>query len=360
METRIIAPSFQSVQFIDPDTQKPKIQSGGPSDSNLLNRYFNSLTNDVLNINTRINELALKSTRVANIATSNGTGLNATISGLVASVDAINTADQVYIDLFTDYGVDTGTLTSLHNKVYGQVTLPEVSSKDLLKSTDINGDSYLLSDINFTYCFTSGTSIPSPELFNKDIEAFYMLTSDQSWLVNASSNYVWVKLQAPMNYLSLFPNSLEVWPIPMGVTDLYRAYVKKAGSLSTGSFTSLDLSYLPFYDIPSSSAKNIGPFKLHLENEPLSEILLCFKLNSVSSFGFNRFTLTHKEYSVSSLISIKDPFSRTITGLPTVKGKDPVDLSLLNLIAVGPQYQLTLTTNSSALTPVVTGFIIPV
>ncbi len=361
METRIIAPSFQSVNFLNPDTKTPNIQSGGPSNSNVFNRYFNSLTNDVLNMNTRINELALKTTRVANVATATGTGLNATITGLVASVDAINTAGQVYIDLFTDYGVDVPSLTSLHNKIYGQVTLPEVSSKNLLVNQDVNNDSYLLSEVSVSYTFSATTSVPSPESFFKDVEALYLLTSDQTWLVNSSGqNYIWIKIQAPMNYLSLYPNSLEVWPAPMGITDLYRVYVRKAGSLTTGALDAVDLSYLPFYDTPTSSAKNIGPFKLHLNNEPLTEIVMCFKLNSIASFGINQIVLSHKEYETTSTITIKDPFSRTFTGTPTLRGKDPASLSLLNTLPVGAQYQTTLTTTSSALTPVITGFIIPV
>ena len=361
METRIIAPSFQSVDFLNPDLKTPGIQSGGPSNSNIFNRYFSSLTTDVLNINTRLNELALKSTRVANIATSNGTGLNAIIAGLVSSVDAINTSSQVYIDLFSDYGIDTGALTSLHNKVYGQITLPEVSSKNLLVNADINNDYYLLSDVSLSYTFSSTTTIPSPESFYKDTEALYLLTSDQTWLVDSTGqNYIWVKIQAPMNYLSLYPNSLEVWPVPMGITDLYRVYVRKAGSLTTGTLDAVDLSYLPFYDIPSSSAKTIAPFKLHLNNEPLTEIILCFKLNSVSSFGINQIVLSHKEYEATSSVTIQDPFSRVLTGTPTLKGKNPGSLSLLNILPVGSQYQVTLTTSSSAITPVITGFIVPV
>lgn len=360
METRILAPSFQSVEFIDPDLQKPKIQSGGPSDSNLLNRYFNSLTNDVLNINTRLNELALRGNRISNICSASGTGLTSTIAGLVASVDAINTTTQVYIDLFSSWGVDVSS-TALQNKIYGQFTLNETSSKNLLVNTDINNDLYLLSDVSISYTMTSGTSIPAPETFYKDIEALYMLTRNQTWMIDTTGqNYLWVKIQAPMNYLSLYPNCMEVWPVPMNVSDLYRVYTKAAGAATTGTFDSVDLSYLPFYDNPSSSAKNIGPFRLFLENTPLTEILMCFKLNGLSNFGLNRFTLTHKEFEASSSITIKDPFSRTITGSPTLKGKNPSGLSLLNVTPVGAQYQITLTTSNSALTPVISGFIIPV
>ena len=361
MDTRIIAPSFQSVTFLNPDTKTPMIQSGGPSNSNIFNRYFNTLSNDVLNINTRVSELALKSSRVTNISTSTGSGLTALIAGMVSSVDAINTSSEVYVDLFTDYGVNTGTLTANHNKVYGQITLPEVSSKNLLVNSDVNNDKYLLSDVAVSYAFSASTTVPSPELFTTDVSALYTLTGDQTWLVDSTSqNYVWVKIQAPMNYLSLYPNVLEVWPVPMGITDLYRVYVRKAGSLTTGSLDSIDLSYLPFYDVPTLSAKNVGPFKLHLNNEPLTEIILGFKLNSSPSFGINQINLLHKEYSVSGSITIGDPFSRVLTGSPTVRGKDPSNLSLLAMVAVGSEYQLTLVSNSSALTPVVTGFILPV
>ena len=188
-----------------------------------------------------------------------------------------------------------------------------------------------------------------------------MLTNNQTWMIDTTSqNYLWVKIQAPMNYLSLYPNCLEVWPVPMNVADLYRVYTKTAGAATTGTFDAADLSYLPFYDSGTSSAKTIGPFRLFLENTPLTEILLCFKLNGLSNFGLNKFILSHKEYEVSSSIIIKDPFSRTITGSPTIKGKNPVALSLLNVTAAGPQYQITLTTNNSAITPVISGFIIPV
>jgi hypothetical protein len=361
MDTRIVAPSFQSVQFLNPDTKTPMIQSGGPSNSNLFNRYFNTLSNDVLNMNTRLSELALKSTRIANISTSSGTGLTALLSGLVSSIDAIATGSEVYVDLFSDYGVNTGTITSNHNKVYGQLTLPEVSSKNLLVNTDVNNDKYLLSDVKISYAYSASTTVPSPELFINDVSALYTLTNDQSWVVDSSSNnYIWVKLQAPMNYLSLYPNVLEVWPLPMGITDLYRVYVRKAGSLATGTLDSIDISYLPFYDVPSLSAKNVGPFKLHLNNEPLTEIILGFKLNSVASFGIQQINLLHKEYAVSSVVTVGDPFSRVLTGTPTVRGKDPSSLSLLSIVPTGSEYQLTLTTNSSSLTPVVTGFILPV
>lgn len=360
METRILAPSFQSVEFIDPDLQKPKIQSGGPSDSNILNRYFNSLTNDVLNINTRLNELALRSNRVADICSTSGTGLTSTIAGLVSSVDAINTTTQVYIDLFSSWGVDV-TSTALQNKIYGQFTLNETSSKNLLVNTDINNDLYLLSDITVSYTLSASTSIPAPETFYKDIESLYMLTRNQTWMVDTTAqNYIWVKIQAPMNYLSLYPNCLEVWPVPMNISDLYRVYTKAAGAATTGTFDAVDLSYLPFYDLGTSSAKTVGPFRLFLENTPLTEILMCFKLNGLSNFGINRLTLSHKEYEAASSITIKDPFSRSITGSPTLKGKNPVSLSQLNVVPVGPQYQITLTTNNSAITPVISGFIIPV
>lgn len=359
MDSRFDRVTFESVEFLSEATEAPKIKPGESSSSNLLNRYFNAIAQDVALLITRANILASRSNRIEAAVSTQSGALLSSFQSLSSRVDSASGYSSVMADMHSSFYINTISTTANINKVFGQATLPELAKTDLLIQVDPYGNKYVSNDVSYMYSTDAGAvSTLSLERFTIDYDGIFMLKDDQTWVINKAVGQTegTIKIKAPLQFRGLTPNVLEIWPFPAFGTDILNVYYRKAGdTLST--WTSLDLSYCPRWN--GSKIAMAGPIRVFLPNEPLVEIAIRFDVSASDTWGLKKLKLYHTEYSSSASLVVKDPYNRTI-GDVIVRGKDQADLSTLAVSSVGNQTTINLTSSSSVTTPVITGILLDV
>jgi hypothetical protein len=348
---------FESIEFNIESAETPKIKQGGSSSSNTLNRFFNDGAQDLALIGTRTNILAARADRIINLASAQAGALLAQFQSLSTRVDSASSYDQVLADMHSSYYVNTGATTATINNVFGQCTLPVRTQTDLIVQNDVYGNAYIFSDVELSYStLTSPTSLD----YVVDPEGLNMLKGEQAWILDPISSVAWIKLKAPLQFRGLIPNVLEIWPVPAFGLDIYEVSYQKAGTSFSSTWYSLDLSYLPGYNNANGRVEKAGPIRLHLPNEPISQIRM--KVSPVSAntaWGLHRLKLYNTQYESSASLVVKDPYSRTLSGA-LVRGKDPSELSLLTVTLNSNQATIALITTDTTSTPVITGVILDI
>ncbi len=358
MDNRFDRNTFEARDFLTESTETPKIKAGGSSSSNILNRYFNALAQDLALLATRTNILASRSSRLEKASMAQGGALSAAFQNVSSRVDAASGYDQVLADMHSSYYV--GTSTANINYTFGQATLPVLSTTDLLVMEDPYGNKYVSSEVVVS---TSNSAVSSVSLlsltdFVVQPDGIFMLREDQTLLLDKDgvNDQVWLRIKAPLQYRGLTPNVLELYPLPAFAMILKSVNYKRAGD-SDNVWYALDLSYLPGYT--AGVVERFGPVRLHLPNEAISELLICFDISSVDVWGVKKLKLYHVEYDSSATLTVLDPYSRSI-GNTVLRGKDPSSLSQLTVTTTVNQSQISLATTDSTSTPVITGVIMEV
>lgn len=350
---------FEAPSFIAESLEQPKIKAGGSSSSNLLNRMFDTTTADLGLLLARTNALALRADRIESAATSQSAGLLAMYQSLSTRVDQASGYTKILCDMHSQTYVDTATTTADLNYEFGQATLPVRSRTDLLVQSDVYGTAMLSPETETSYAIES---FPDTLDFVPDPDGLNMLRGEQAWVFpeQPSGTICWIKIKAPLQYRGLTPNVLEIWPLPAFTCDLLSVSYQLAGRSFSSTWTNLDLTYLPMYSVASSLIPLYGPVRLHLPNLPLSQIRIRVRPRpNTSCWGFSRIKLYHVEYEESGTLTVKDPYSRTVSQ-PLLQGKDSSTLSTLSSSLNNNKATITLTTTDTSTTPVITGCILNV
>jgi len=355
MDTRFTRVSFESTEFLLESVEKPKIKAGGSSSSNILNRYFNALANDVTMLAARTNLLAARSDRIEQGAAIQAGALLAQFQSLSTRVDAVSSLTQVMADMHSSTYVDVSNTATI-STTFGQATLPEISSIDLLVQTDVYGNKYTAPEIEVAYALGS---TPDALAYTLDPDAALMLRDEQLWLLPETSQTVWVRLRAPLQYRGLTPNMIEFWPFPAFAHDIEQISYLPAGDSYTGAYVDLDLSYLPNYKASTGKVEQAGPVRVFLPNSAISELRVKMTPRSSTAWGVHKFKVYHKEFSNSATLVVKDPYSRT-AGSVVLRGKDTSDLAQLAVTTNTNTVSVALTSTSSVETPIITGIIFTV
>lgn len=355
--------AYSSTSFMLETPQAPKIKAGASSSSDILNRYFTSLSQDLALLTTRTNILATRCSRVDAISRMQGSGYVNLFNSLAARVNAASGQVQVLADMFSAFYVDESNETQIDLE-FGQCILPVASSTDLIVSTDIYGNNYIGTNTQFLLCETATATGAPPAIgmFEPDPEGLYMLRGDQSYVHQNQSgnNAVYVIITVPLQYLGFNPNILEIWPLPIGILDLTGVWYQESGTNSTGGWISVDMSYLQGYNANTGYVDKLTPVRLHLPNDNVGQFCFAFNLNGAQSWGLSQIKLRHNEYQSTANLVITDPYARTM-GSVLLQGKDPVTvLSNLTDITSANQTIVTVDTTQSSYTPVITGLIIQV
>lgn len=355
--------TFESIEFlIESSAETPKIKAGGSSSSNVLNRYFNALSQDISLLATRANVLAARSSRVELGCSNQAAALQSAFTALSASIEAASGYSQILATFHKNTYINTGTTTATIDYTFGQATLPILSSVDLLVQEDVYGNSYVSPEVTWSYSTSSATGVANLSLtdFVVDPDGIFMIKQEQTWIkeCNPGQTRGWIRVKAPLQYRGLTPNVLELWPFPALGMDLYGVWYRKAGD-TDGTWTAADITYLPGYSSTLGRIEKVGPIRIHLPNEPLSEILIGLGVSSVDVWGVKKIKIYHREYDSSAVLVVNDPHSRTI-GDTTLRGKDPADLSTLGITKSTNTATINLTTTNSTSTPVLTGVIMAV
>ncbi len=359
MDSLIKNDVLQGANFQLESSKTPKMQSGGSSSSEVLNKWTVSVAQDISLITTYLNKLILRVERIENITTIQGAAYVGMFDTLATRIDAASGYSQVLADMRSSFYVNEGDTTATIDKMFGQATLPVSSSEDLLVTTDVYGNKYISETIEFSYLESPLTSPPNSGLFINDREGLNMIRGDQAWLHTSQSNKVYVKLKAPLTFKGLLPNVLEIWPLPIGALKLKGIWYQIAGVGADGTWNELDISYLPQYSSSDEDVPYLGPIKIHLPNVAISQITFALDVSASRDWGLRKLLLKHVEYSSPALLVVKDPYNR-IVGDTLLRGKDPADLAELATLKNSNELEITLTSNNTGETPVITGVILSV
>lgn len=356
--------TFESVEFLIESTESPKIKAGGSSSSNILNRYFNSLCQDVALLATRSNILASRSNRIEAGCSAQSGALSASFSSLSARVDAASAYNQVLADMHSEFYLDT---TNLNwncdlDQNFGQATLPVLSTSDLLVQLDVYGNKYISPDTTFSFSSNnaSGISYMSVTDFVQDPEGIFMIREDQTWIQDVLSGQVrgFIRIAAPLQFLGLTPNVLEIWPLPAFEMALRKVSYRLSGD-PENIWTDLDLTYLPGYNSTTLVVDKFGPVRLHLDNEAIVEIAIEVDTSMSTVWGFKRIKLYNRQYASNGVVIGMDPYSRTV-GNAILRGKDPDVLSTFSISTTNNKVSVAISAPDSTSTCVLTGILFSV
>lgn len=349
--------TFESAEFLIESAEAPKIKSGGSSSSNILNRYFTGLGQDISLLATRANILAARGSRIEKACTEQSGALLALLQDVATRVDTASAYSHVLASLYTSFYVSGGTADI--DYTYGQATLPILSSTDLLVQTDVYGNSYISPEVSWSYSTSNASAIGNMSItdFVVDPDGIFMLKNSQAWIRDtlAGQTKGWIRLKAPLQFRGLTPNVLEMKPLPAFGTKLNKVSYRIAGD-PEDTWYNCDLTYLPNYNSSTTKVDVFGPVRIHLPNDPISEIVIEMDVSSTNVWGMMSFKLYHKEYDSTGTLIVKDPYSRTI-GDTSLRGKDPATLSTLSIVKSTNRATITLSTTNSIETPVITGVI---
>lgn len=354
--------TFESIEFLIESTEAPKIKAGGSSSSNILNRYFSALGQDVSLLATRTNILAVRADRVSKACAQQGGALEAMFTSLSARVDAASSYSTVLADMHSNFYIDNGAENNVDfSYVFGQATLAQLSSTNLLVQSDVYGNSYVSPETQFMYSTSNASSVSDTSItdFQPDIDGLFMLKGMQTWLKDVQPGQAkgYIRIKAPLQFKGLTPNVIEIWPLPaFGMTINKVSYLDSTGG---PTWTHCDLSYLPNYNGATQQIDTAGPIRLHLPNPTITELVIEFGVAGLDVWGVKAINVYHREYASNGTLVVEDPYSRTV-GSVTLRGKDPSVLSTFSTTKVGNKATITLSSTDSATTPVLTGVLFDV
>ncbi len=352
--------TFESVEFMIESAEAPKIKMGASSSSNILNRFFAALGQDISLLATRANILASRSSRVEKGSAEQGGALQAQFTSLSSRVDAVSSYTRVLADMHSTFYIDSGATTDItFDYVFGQATLTPLSTTDLLVQTDVYGNSYVSPEVQFFYSARPGSSISALSVtdFIPDPDGIFMLRQEQTWIKDTAVGQTkgYIRIKAPLQFRGLTPNVLELWPFPAFAMKLRRVSYREAGT-AEDTWTNVDLTYLPGYNPATTVVDNFGPVRLHLPNVPISELAIELDVTSSDVWGLKKLKLYHREYDSQGTLVVEDPYSRSIGDI-SLRGKDSSLLSSLSNTKTGNQASINVFTTDSNTTPVITGVI---
>lgn len=353
--------TFESVEFITESAETPKIKSGGSSSSNILNRFFAAIAQDISLLATRANILALRSSRVEKACAEQSAALLASLQSLSTRVDAASAYSMVLADIHSTTYVSSASTANI-DYTFGQATLPILSTTDLLVQTDVYGNAYVSPEVSWSYSTKAVSSIDRMSIidFVSDPDGIFMLRDEQTWIRDTLPNQTrgWMRLKAPLMFRGLTPNVLEIWPFPAFGMKIRKVSYRKAAD-PEDTWYNLDLSYAPQYNAATTSIDFAGPVRLFLPNEAISELVIEVDTTSVDVWGIKKLKVYHREYSSTGILTVYDPYARTIGNI-TLRGKDPATLSTLSTSKLSNSVSITLTSTNNIDTPVITGVIMTV
>jgi len=349
---------LETTVFVTESADAPKIKGGGASSSSLFNRYHDAVAKDVAGLAVTVNQVNDKAARVSAATAAQAAAISAIVSSLSGSLDALSSDDSLVLaDLFVeDYiSTDTDDTNADINHLFGQATLPIQSQTDLLTQVDSRGN-YIVSDtVELGYSYEDD---PDQFVYINSADGIAMLLRNQAWLGD-SSNPVWIKLLAPLQYLGLTPNVLEIYPMPAFAVDISDLSYQQSGAGLGSSWTTIDLSYLPGYNSDTGVAEKSGPIRVHLPGVPITQVRFKITPSDGVSWGLYNLRLLSVEYEQTGSLTVLDPEGRTVSDV-LIRGKDPEDLAQLPVSGTGAKTRIDMSSTTTSASPVITGVVMSI
>lgn len=347
---------METASFLNETIQSPNIKDGASSNSTILNKWIQSVRQDLITLTSRTNLLASRADRLDKAMNAQNSALLGQIQGAVATVNVVSGLSAVLADMHSSFYVD-GSNTATIDYVYGEATLPVINKTNLLTETDVYGNLFVSDEVDISYSFNTN---PQEQDYISDPEAIYMLRGEQSWVIQETNQPFYIRIKTPIQYQGLTPNVIEISPFPAFAMNIAEVSYQSIGNGFTNSWTPLDLTYLPGYNssIGGGQVVKAGPIRIHLpSNTNVSSLRIKLVPQATIPCGLYALNMFNVQYDSNAVLAVKDPYSRTIKNL-SLLGKDPSLLSTLTISKAGNVGTVYLSTTDSANTPVIQGIIL--
>lgn len=356
----------KSIKFQLGGSNRPKITSGGSSDTTTLNRYFDALSQDISSITYEFLDLVDINQDLKLYADAQADGFQGIFTAIETTLANLSSTGQVLANPASTSYID-GTNTAELTGKYGQATLPIASSNNLLVYSDVYGENYIPQDVRVVWGTTQsvGTNLFTTEpTWNYDPNIERVLLGTGPWIrpwnfsTGSSTTIIWVKIELPLKFQNQRPNVLEFTPCPVFSQKLVGAYYTASINEPTSNWTAIDMTYQIGYNpdqYGNSYVNNVGPTRLFLPDETMSAIIFGFKLDTETSWGLGSMSLTHKLFETTAQYVVQNPYGN-ISSIAII-GKDPSDLANLSQTISTNTASIQLGTTDPSITPVITGVI---
>lgn len=355
---------MRSKRFQTGSQQSPKIRTGGSSDSNTLNRYFESVTFDILSMAADIDLLESRVTDLNSFGQLQLDALNSVFNSIETRIQVMSSGshiEDVFVDMAGSYNIDLGT-TALRDQRVSQATLPILSSTDLLKFSDVYGNMYIPEDIKLKYGFSNDSSLPEFYMSSKSNAA---LLGTRPWLLSWPTGYtanettLYFKLECPIKYEGLAPNVLEFTLLPSFLGQLSVLGYHSSLSPLSADLTPIDYSYITGYNTAlygNSNINQVSKVKVYLPKEDIGSIVIGFTLPAEGVWGIADVSLKHIQFEETADLIVTNPFGDIDSVY--LKGKDENTLSDLPISINSNTATISLSTFDPFFSPIVTGVVI--
>ena len=341
--------SFSSPYFEIDTVELPSIRAGGPSNSNILNRFLRSLQEDMIRLGGQLALLQLNQQYLAQalLTQSAAYGMPWALATQVVSSMAA-TGDIIWLDGHASSYLTENTEAD-HKTKFGQWTLPVTAESDLLFASDIYGNPWISSEAAIRFLEAEDDTEIEDSSLQTALDSSDLLTTKGIWLQPESTkSYKWIQLDAPLQYQNLPATCIEFDPMPCYGTTLCEVKV-----LST-SWETLDLSYITGWD--GIEVPNCGPVRLFFDTQDIRSIRILLKVES-GAWGLGTLRLKHLEFASTGKLEWTLPGSRDIN-FGRLGGKNSEDLSSLSQTINASTYTVNLTSPDVYSSPIVTNAII--
>lgn len=351
-----------SIKFQLGGANRPKITSGGSSNTTLLNRYFDALSRDISVITYDVLDLVDINQDLKLYGDAQAEGFQSVLSSIESRIAAINPTGQVLADPGSTSYIHSSNTSTLSGK-YSQATLPISSTTNLLVYNDVYGTQYIPEDIKVVWgSNTTSNSTISSWNYDENVERALLGTGPwvrpYSFTTSPSVTNIWIKIELPFKFQSRRPNVLEFIPIPVFSHKLLGVYYSSSINEPFANWTAVDTTYLPGYnpDIYSNNyVNNVGPTRVFLPDATMSAIIIGFQLSDSTNWGLSTLTLSHTLFETEANYVVQNPYG-SISSI-SILGKDPSDLANLSQSISTNTATVQLGTTDPSISPVITGVI---
>ena len=355
---------MRSKKFQTGNQTSPKIRVGGSSDSSVLNKYFESVTLDLLALTVDVDVLGLQVTNLSQFARAQNDTLATMFNDVEIRLSILASGsyeDSVLVDMASSTNVDSNS-TATQTRWANQATLPILNTVNLIKYSDVYGNTYVPQEIKLKHGYSDGTELPS---FEEHRLSDSVLLGNTPLMLNwpdgasPSETTFYFKLDLPIELQNYLPNLFEIGLLPMLNCKIVTLGYHNSQSPTLNDLIDLDYTYLPGYSSAvygNTDLNDVSKIRVHLPKQPIGCIVVGFQTYGVSYWGCNNISVKHLEYETSAELIITNPYGNIDSVY--IKGKDENDLASTPVVIDSNTATLSLSTNDPFYTPVVTSVIL--
>jgi hypothetical protein len=324
------------------------IVAGGPSSSELLNDLRSTVIEDITELDNRTTANAA-AVAMANVV------FNGQLTALATEYQALvnrlpSTSGRWMADFYTSDFIGPNNSAAI-STVYGQATLPILSSQEKLVGEDSTGRVWIPKTAQVTYSYSNTT--PQETDWLTDDNTIYALdqrTDSAWWRSKETSGVVWVRVRVPANLnANKLANCIILHPYPVLSYDLISVEYRNPA----GVYTTADLSYLTGYNSSTTRVNNVGNVRIFIPQSQVTELRI--KLSTTQLWGFAKISVRQIEFAPTATLVVDfTNYNPPSLSALNVFGKDQNTLSFLTNQVNGLTASVALTQNTQNTTPVIT------